>query len=187
MEWNYRPERQASWDDIAESIHDSVTIESALNFYLPSLQIKGKRCPCPIHNGKDYNFSFSDRYYKCFVCGASGDVISLVKDVCELSTRIDAMKKINSDFRISLPIGGAISEGQNAALARRRAEAKRKQEEQDAWWDKYHKLMDEYCALDKFLMEANPDNSELAGELAQAQERLKQVEYELDCLPPEPR
>ena len=79
--WNYKRELSAKIEDIAETIHASVTIEEALRLYCPGTEIRHHRCPCPIHNGKDYNFSFTENGYRCFVCGASGDVISLVKDV----------------------------------------------------------------------------------------------------------
>ena len=137
MNWNeaYKRERKMEWRDVALAIHDSVSPEQALRFYRPDLDIRHNRCPCPIHNGKDYNFSLTDSGYKCFVCGASGDVIALVKEICELSTRADAMKKINLDFNLRLPINSEITQQQNEELRKRRekAEAKRKAKEEQAY------------------------------------------------------
>ena len=87
MDWNkeYHPERRVSWEDVAETIRETVTMDDVLSVYAPSTPRKGRRCPCPIHNGKDYNFSYTDKGYKCFVCNSSGDVITFIKEVCELA------------------------------------------------------------------------------------------------------
>ena len=73
MDWEkaYKPERKANIEDIVAIIHDSVTMEDVLSVYSPSTPRRGHRCPCPIHNGKDFNMSYTDHGYKCFVCRGS--------------------------------------------------------------------------------------------------------------------
>lgn len=185
MEWQsaYRPERRANWEDIATAVRYAIHMDAVLDFYCPHLPRKNHRCPCPIHNGKDPNFSYTDQGYKCFVCGASGDVIAFVKEVCELSTRADAMKKINADFSLRLPIGGTLSATQSATLALRREEAERKQKERDDWLARYHELMDEWVQLDIVKRTEDPTSEEYA----EAVSKIDYVAYQLDCLPPEPR
>ena len=53
------------------------------------LRVKGRRCLCPFHTDHHPSMSFkaSKNTYRCFVCGASGDNISLV------------MGYLNKDFR----------------------------------------------------------------------------------------
>lgn len=179
---DYRPERRASLEDIAQAIHDTVTMDEAVAMYAPDPPPRHHRIPCPIHNGKDYNFSYTPHGYKCFVCGASGDVIGFVKEVCELATRPDAMRKINADFNLNLPIDGTISATQSAKLALRRAEAKRRQEARGAWEARYTALLDAWCKLDnESRVVTDP------WELAQIKESMAMVEYDLDSMPPEPR
>lgn len=189
MDWTseFRPERKADWADLAQSVRDTVSVEDALSIYCPSSQRRGHRCQCPLHNGRDLNFSFTRTGYKCFVCGESGDVIALVKEVCELATRADAIKRINADFRLNLPIGGEITEQASMEMARRRAEAERKKSLVKSWENRYNALMDEWIKLDKILREVNPDTAEAAETLAQAQARIIIVEDQLNGLPPEPR
>ena len=175
---DFRPERKANWEDIAQAIHDAVTMEDVLAMYSPSTPIRHHRCPCPLHNGKDYNFSFTDHGYKCFVCGASGDVIAFVKEVCELATRADAMKRINADFGLSLPIDCTLSDIQSATLALRRAEAEKKKAEEDAWWDEYHRLTDEWIELDKVKRTADPSSEEYAD----AAKRIDFISFQLEML-----
>lgn len=185
MNWNeaYKRERKMEWRDVALAIHDSVSPEQALRFYRPDLDIRHNRCPCPIHNGKDYNFSLTDSRYKCFVCGASGDVIALVKEICELSTRADAMKKINQDFNLRLPLGGEISATQSAELARKRKEAEDRRKAKEEWERGYRELLDEYCKLDRMKM-----NNEVGSPIwLYAIRNIDRVAHEMLIYPEEPR
>lgn len=184
MDWRacYRKEQRMSIEDIANAVKESVTMSDLIDRYL-SVTPHGHRIPCPIHNGVDYNFSYTDQGYKCFVCGASGDGISFVKGVCELPTRFDAMKKINADFCLNLPIGDTINQNLSDELERKRAERKRKEEEKEAWWNRYHTLMDKVILYGKVKQNADP----MSDEYAEAVKNIDRVCYELDCLPPEPR
>lgn len=182
MDWNYKPVRTVPLEDIAQAVHDTVTMQEAVRFYLPHVLIRNNRCPCPFHHGKDLNFSFTQHGYKCFVCGATGDVISFVKDICECSTRLDAIRRINSDFRLNLPVDGEIDYQQSLELAKRRAEAEKKAAEQTAWDAEYNHLIAEYARLDGIIMR-NKDISFTA----QARELMGYINYRLDSLPPRPK
>lgn len=175
---DFRPERKASWEDIAESIHASVTMDDVLSLYSPSTPRRHHRCPCPIHNGKDYNFSYTERGYKCFVCGASGDVIGFVKEVCELSTRSDAMKRMDADFHLNLPINCTLSAIQSANLALKRKEAEEKRKAEQGWEDEYHRLSDEWVRLDTIKRTADPSSEEYAD----AVKNIDFVSFQLDML-----
>lgn len=185
MEWSkaYKPERKANWEDIARAIHDTVTMEDVLSTYCPDIPRRRDRCPCPIHNGEDFNFSFSKKGYKCFVCGASGDNIGFVKDYLSLPSRSDAMRRINSDLGLGLPIDGAVSVRQNAEFLRRREEAKAKQRQRDEWLERYHALLDEWIELDKTIRSADPTSDEYA----EAIKRIPYISYLLDTVGEEPR
>ena len=185
MDWSkeYRTERRASWEDIADEIHDTVTMDEVLDLYVPGVPRRHHRMPCPIHDGKDPNFSYTPHGYKCFVCGASGDVIAFVKDVLGLSTRADAMRRINSDLRLNLPLDTAVNSAQNAELSRRRAEAEKRRKEVQAWWDRYHELMDAWTECDRARRTADPNSAEYAD----AVKRIDYLSYQLDEMPPEPR
>lgn len=178
-EWQnaYRPQRQANWDDIAQIIRDTVTMEDALAMYSPETPIRNHRCPCPIHHGRDYNFSFLPHGYTCFVCGSSGDVVTFVKEVCELPTRVDALKRINADFRLNL-IDCDISAETQVQLARRRAVAQERERKRKAWEDEYHRLWDEWIKLDKAKRNAVP----MSDEHAEAVKKIDYIGYLIDCL-----
>lgn len=185
MDWNrtFTPERKADWGDIAAEIREAVTMEDALHAYAPSVRIRNRRCPCPIHNGKDYNFSYTRNGYKCFVCGASGDVIGFVQTMCGLRDRADAMKQINADFRLNLPINGTISAIQSADLALKRAEREKKEKAHAEWEETYHSLWAEWIACDTAKRTADPESAEYAN----AVKRIDYIAYLIDQMPSEPR
>ena len=185
MDWKtgYKPERKIDLADVAQIIRDTVTMEDVLDLYAPEIPRRNHRCPCPFHNGKDFNMSYSKTGFKCFVCGADGDVIGFVKDIRDMSTRSDAMKLINQDLHLGIPIGRDITVEQNSEIAKRRKAAQEKQKAISAWWDKYHTLLDEWIQCDKTIMAADP----LSNEWCSAVKRKEILGYQLDNLPEEPR
>lgn len=183
MNWDFQPQRQIDWADVANDIRDAVTMDDAVAVYAPQIPVKNHRCPCPFHDGKDYNFSFTRNGYRCFVCGATGDVITFVKDLLGLSTRVDAMKRLNEDFHLGIIADTNISTQISADVLKRRAERKKKDDAIRAWWDEYHRLWDEWTALDRTRMTAPLDSDEYAY----AVRRMDYISYLIDSLPPEPR
>lgn len=92
----------------AFAIKQSLTMSDVLKKYVSNFEPKKNRISCPIHNGLDYNFSFTESVFHCFVCGASGDIIGFVQQYFDLSFS-DAIAKLNNDFCLSLPIYEATS------------------------------------------------------------------------------
>lgn len=78
----------------ANEVKASVTMPDILAHYGIASGRK-HRIPCPLHNGKDNNFAYTDTFYKCFVCGESGDVISFVQKYKGITFR-EAMLELNN-------------------------------------------------------------------------------------------
>ena len=59
---------------------------------------------CPFHHEKTPSFNVSDerKRYRCFGCGASGDIISFVQEIEGLSF-VDAVTSLAADSGLSLP------------------------------------------------------------------------------------
>lgn len=98
--------------EYAVAIKQSLTMGDILRSYVPA-EPRKNRIPCPIHNGADYNFSFNDNGYHCFVCGASGDVIGFVQQYFNMSFS-EAVNKLNDDFNLNLPINSGNSHYEQA-------------------------------------------------------------------------
>lgn len=185
MDWSkgYKRERKADWEDIAQAIHDTVTMGEIVKVYAPSPPPRHNRIPCPFHNGKDYNLSFMPHGYKCFVCGATGDAIAFVKDLLGLSTRADAMRRINQDLGLRLPLDGNVDDGFNETAINRRKEAQERERIRKEWWTQYHALTDEWIECEKTRKSAEI----YSANWTKAVKRMEYLSYILDGLPPEPR
>lgn len=87
-----------------DTIKHSVSISEVLRHYgYPVRDRASYRIGCPIHGGKDANFSVSERngLWNCFsVCGRGGSVIDLVAEL-EKITVAEAAKKIVEEFKVS--------------------------------------------------------------------------------------
>lgn len=87
-----------------EEVKRDIRISEVLTRYgIPHPDKLEYRIPCPIHRGRDYNFSVSERegLWNCFsVCGRGGSVIDLVSALDKIEPR-EAVKKLVDDFKIS--------------------------------------------------------------------------------------
>ena len=182
MDWKYQREKKIDWDDIAQLIHDSVSMDDCVRTYLPGVTPHHHRIPCPIHNGRDDNFSYTRYGYKCFVCGASGDVISFVKAVQGYATRTDAMRRISTDFNLGVDFGADFSPVISTKVQAIREKNAKRQAEIDAWEKQYNALTEAWCLLDnESRVETDP------WELARIRESMVRIEYDLSSMPEKPR
>ena len=100
------------------------------------------RCACPVHNGADRNCKLDSgpKGFKCFVCGAHGDVIDLVQTVQGVTFR-SAIEWLNSAFGLGLELGRPVdpkaSEAAQIARKRRLAERERMKAIERAEFDVY--------------------------------------------------
>ena len=183
MEWGYRPERRASLTDLIQTIHDTVIMDDVVRVYAPNPPPRHHRIPCPIHAGKDYNLSFNDKGFCCFVCGAKGDQIAFVKAVLGLATKAEAVRRLNQDLGLGLPIDSPVPSGFSAEAARRMEEAERKRRQLEAWAERREALEDEWVRLDNLLR--SPETDYILK--SDATERMARVNYLLLSYPEEPR
>ena len=144
--------------DFAGEIKARVTMPEILSAYVAPVQTH-KRIPCPIHHGKDSNFSFKDDSFKCWVCGASGDVIDFVQQYFNISFK-EAVEKINADFSLGLPIGSAMSNEErdrlNKATKSRLEEKRRRDNIRKLLWCQYYAALDRWIFLDQLKRQEAP-------------------------------
>lgn len=100
--------------DYAGIIKSSVSMPEVVERYTGQ-RIVRNRIRCPIHHGSDLNMRIYGKSYYCWVCHAAGDQIQFVQSVLGLSFQ-DAMKRLNDDFRLNLPIGEKLPEQSKAQL-----------------------------------------------------------------------
>lgn len=127
------------------------------------------RCACPIHGGKNRNFKLyaGERGFHCFVCGASGDVIKLVRDVNRCSFP-EALGWLNSEFALGLDLNHEPDRNAREA-ARKAREDKLRRERED------HETM--MLALDE-LADTERRLGDLADDIRQYQPTDRNAQFD---------
>ena len=81
-----------------ERIKQVVRVPEAAAYYGLQVSRNGMAC-CPFHDDRHPSMKLNERYFYCFGCGATGDVIDLVARLFDLSSS-EAAKKLAHDFGI---------------------------------------------------------------------------------------
>ena len=89
---------------------------------------------CPFHNEKTPSFTLypASQSFHCFGCGASGDVIKLTSRLLGL-TAMEAIKRLNEDFFLQLPLDKSPDKKQRAKQLRERQDDDRLYEGFKQW------------------------------------------------------
>ncbi len=160
---------------MAEKIRDRVTIPMVLSQYGFQTSSR-KRVPCPIHQGRDPNFCYTDQVYHCWSCGAKGDVIGLVMELFGIGFK-PALMKLNHDFCLGLSAGRPSYRERQLM-----AENKRVLKAYDQWKKKKKCAYDGLCAFHRELFrrmavgEASEEIVAVQGDLeAWLEENIQEV------------
>lgn len=101
---------------------------------------------CPFHADDSPSCKIypGNRGFHCFSCGANGDVTDFTEQYFSLS-HTDAIRKLNADFALNLPLDGYDKEAAERQLAARRREQEQQRAEEkrlrDRYWDLYDTLL----------------------------------------------
>lgn len=104
---------------VKQQIKAFISIDDIINKYVPNTKKVQGRYKCPFNSAEDrYNFVVKGRSWRCFSCGCSGDEISLVMKLFDLSPQ-NAMKKIAEDFNLNIEPNDKDSDRLREELERR--------------------------------------------------------------------
>lgn len=147
--------------NFSDEIMERIKMADVIKFY--HKEGRQNRTSCPFHNGKDNNFCYDGVVYHCWVCGAKGNVISFVMNLFSTDYKT-AIKKINEDFKLGLPIGSKMTLRQRKELMARDDERRRKrvaeERERREWQELKDRLLDEYARLDRNRRDYAPKSPE---------------------------
>lgn len=104
--------RHSMSKNIFEQAKEQLVLTEVIGHYLGqnivncgtnTFQLEDKTCPACHHEDcfKIHDLA-EDSYYKCFSCGATGDVISFTKEFFELEKMDDAVAQLEKDFKITV-------------------------------------------------------------------------------------
>jgi len=135
----------------AQDIIDLVPMKDAMELYGYEVSSKGFAL-CPFHNEKTASFKVYHNSFYCFGCGASGNVIHLVRKLYDLDF-VEAVKRLNADFSLNLPIDERMTLRQARAYENKKREIEkarqRERERKQHIEDSYYSLLDEYIRLER--------------------------------------
>lgn len=115
--------------NLAEEIKSRVKMDDVLAVYGIPTSRRG-RIPCPLHHGEDKNFSYTDKWFKCFVCGEHGSVIDFTMKLHGIDFR-QAIMRLNDDLGLGLLTHQETrspSRERSRVLAEREEKERRKEE-----------------------------------------------------------
>ena len=81
-----------------ELVKQNICVPDAAEYY--GLQVnRNGMCSCPFHEDRHPSLKLNERYFYCFGCGATGDVIDFTARLYNLSPK-EAAEKLAQDFGI---------------------------------------------------------------------------------------
>lgn len=139
--------------DLAEMVRASVSMADIVKQFSGETPVMG-RIRCPFHHGHDRNLALYPNGYKCYVCGASGDLIGYVQAVTGLDF-IGAVAEIDRAFGLGLPIRGegAVDPALLREAALRQEKRRREKLAERERQEDYDLLLDTWTAADRALRE----------------------------------
>ena len=173
--------------DYAREIKSMVSMPEMMEHYGFSLNRSGF-CKCPFHSEKSASFKAypGSRGFYCFGCNESGSVIDFVMKFFELPFG-DAIKKINEDFSLGLPIGEKLDRrkqlemNRQAFMRKRAVDAEKAEQErlERAYWTAF----DEWKRLDDNKRKYAPETQTepLHPLFVETLKNISGAEYRLEC------
>lgn len=169
----------------AEEIKARLTMPQVLSSYGLPTNTK-RRIPCPIHQGKNPNFAYTDQGFICWKCQAHGSVIDFVMDMERISFQ-EAVAKLDEDFKLG--IASSIERVKHTPVSRRIVPSEQKVQtvkerlQEAQLQDAYEKALDRWIQLDCNLRRFRPPTSDAAPDprFLEALEKIGVAAYRLDC------
>ena len=158
-----------------ELVKQTIRVRDAAEHY--GLQVnRSGMCRCPFHDDRHPSMKLNEKYFYCFGCGATGDVIDLVARLFGLSS-YEAVQKLAQDFGIDPdkpPAAAALPKPERPLLKAYRQEEVRC----------LRVLCDYLHLLEKWKMQCAPKTPEdaLDDRFVEACQMLDYVEYLADLL-----
>lgn len=173
--------------NFADEIKQRVSMIEMLQYYGIETN-RSNFCRCPFHQEKSASFKAypGTRGFYCYGCHESGSVIDFVIKFFGLHF-CDAIKKINEDFSLGLPIGEKLDRRKQLEMNRqsfiRKREMNAKKAEQERLENAYWESFDEWKMLDDNRRNYAPKSptEPLHPLFVEALKNIDGAEYNLSC------
>jgi uncharacterized protein (DUF2267 family) len=162
-----------------EIVRDSVDIVDAAQRYGIEVSRHNKAL-CPFHGDSNPSLSFKGQRFKCFSCGAGGDVIDLVGYLANMGP-FDTLRELNDTFSLRIDVDKPVP---TAEIQRRKQRAEDKKA--FAEWEKqaYNILANYFRTLRDWRVEYAPKHTddEVHPRFLESLRRQDYIEYLLQTV-----
>ena len=173
--------------NFSDEIKQSVSMVEMLQHYGIETN-RSNFCCCPFHQERSASFKAypGTRGFYCFGCHESGSVIDFVMKFFGIPFE-DAVKKINEDFSLGLPIGEKLDRRKQLEMNRhaflRKREMNAKKAEQERLENAYWEAFDEWKRLydNKRNYAPKSPTEPLHPLFVEALKNIASAEYNLSC------
>ena len=174
--------------NVFDIIRESVQMKDVIKRYGLAVNHSGFAV-CPFHSEKTASLKVyaGGRGWHCYGCGKGGSVIDFIMAFFN-TDRTGALKIINNDFSLNLPLGNKVTYREREMLRRRMNEVEKRLNHERSIFNRekeeYNRLMDEYVWADIVISGLKPKNAqdEIHDAYREAVNRRMIIEYKLDCL-----
>ena len=170
--------------NVSQTIKSRVPLRTACDLYGIKINIGGF-ANCIVHHEKTPSMKLYDDKWHCFGCGASGDVIDLVKEMFSLDY-MGAVRRLNDDFSLSLPLDRKTTQKERETSAKEAWKLNKQRQalenEQKALEDAYFNAMDEVILYERYLRQYKPTNeaAEIHPLFVEALQNIEFSKYNLE-------
>lgn len=174
--------------NIFDIIRESVQMKDVVKKYRLTVNSSGFAV-CPFHSEKTASLKIYNggRGWHCYGCGSGGSVIDFIIKFFNVD-KSGAIKIINNDFALNLPLGRSSTYREREILRRRMKEAEKRLTDErklfNAEKEEYNRIMDEYVWADIIISALKPktEHDEIHDVYVEAINKKVIAEYMLDCL-----
>lgn len=145
---------QADWKD---PILAALEVKDVMEHYGVSFNSNGFAV-CPFHSEKTASLSVKNNRFKCFGCGAGGNVIDFVMLYHDMAFK-DAMIRLDNDFRLNIT-SKEMTLAENSKLKQAASNRKRLSAEHELFKEFYISKTDMFRHLQKSLISHSPKNQD---------------------------
>lgn len=104
---------------VFQELKERLTMKDVVELYGFNVNRNGF-CSCPFHNEKTPSMKIYEKGFKCFGCGEGGDVIYFVQKYFDLSSLVEASKKLNTDFKLYLDEHATVNNSEYIQMKQRK-------------------------------------------------------------------
>lgn len=168
-----------SYADYIPNLKAMLDVREVFDFYGIHPNAKGF-VQCPFHSERTASCKVYQDGFKCFGCGAHGDVVDFIQEYFNLN-KYDACQKLNDDFRLGFPFETKANAFDILRAKLRQEQAQKRKDTSDKLYEEYWKAHDECMLYRDYISKHKPaPDEEPSPAFIAALKKVGFLDYKLD-------